>query len=185
MARSAAGFLSRPIAALRARLAGRPDTEHEQALVRIGMYVVMGLYMLPELSDRIDLRPDEPHVIVGIGYFAAALALFAAIVANPIASPSRRLIGMAMDITMLTWCMVFFDDRAVPFVLVYVWVTLANGFRFGPGALTVCLALSVLGFGTVLVLSEFWRGYPTAGIGLLIALAMLSLCLAVILGTAG
>jgi two-component system sensor histidine kinase RpfC len=172
---AAAASLRRSVAALRERLAARPDTEHEQALVRIGMYLVTGLYMLPVLGERITPQWSEPHVVVGLGYLLASLALFASIVLTPVASPGRRLVGMVMDVSMLTWCMTFFDDHAVPFFLVYVWVTLANGFRFGPRALMISLALSVAGFSTVLALSEFWSEQRAAGVGLLIGFVMLSL----------
>jgi two-component system sensor histidine kinase RpfC len=58
---------------------------------------------------------------------------------------------------------------------VYVWVTLANGFRFGPRHLLLSLGLSVAGFSTVLATSEFWRAHLDEGIGLLLGLLALSL----------
>ena len=43
---------------VRARLAARPDTEHEQALVRLAAGVVLFLYLLPEVRDP---QFDEFH----------------------------------------------------------------------------------------------------------------------------
>ena len=161
------------VAWIRGRLAGRPDTEHEQALVRIGMSVFLGVYMLPELWGNVGLT--DPHALVGLGYFLSSVALFGAILASPGISSTRRLVGNVLDVGMLTWSMVFFGDYALPFFLVYVWVTLANGFRFGPRALMASLVLSAAGFVVVLWLSDFWQPYRTAGIGMLVAFVMLSL----------
>jgi two-component system sensor histidine kinase RpfC len=160
---------------IRGRLAGRADTEHEQALVRIGMYVVLLSYMLPALTDRIAAGNAGPHIAMGIGYCVASVVLFAAILVAPAPSPIRRFIGMLLDISCVTWCMAFYDDYSIPFFLVYVWVTLANGFRFGPKALMMSLGLSIVGFSSVLLLSNFWRTHLGAGIGMLVCFTMLSL----------
>ncbi len=36
------------LAGIRARLSGRPDTEHEQAIVRLLVAVILFLYLLPQ-----------------------------------------------------------------------------------------------------------------------------------------
>src|SRR5258707_12061612 len=77
------------IARLRARLAARPDTEHEQALVRVAVGFVLGLYLLPEITRR----PGEQHNLVWGLYSLVALALFVAVVIWPKASSVRRTIG--------------------------------------------------------------------------------------------
>ncbi|HEX7249436.1 MAG TPA: ATP-binding protein, partial [Burkholderiales bacterium] len=109
------------------------------------------------------------------GYCVASVVLFAAILVAPAPSPIRRFIGMLLDISCVTWCMAFYDDYSIPFFLVYVWVTLANGFRFGPKALMMSLGLSIVGFSSVLLLSNFWRTHLGAGIGMLVCFTMLSL----------
>jgi two-component system sensor histidine kinase RpfC len=69
----------------------------------------------------------------------------------------------------------YFEERALALYLVYVWVTLANGFRFGPRYLLLSLGLSVVGFSTVLASSDFWRAHLDEGAGLLLGLLVLSL----------
>src|SRR5689334_3250517 len=71
--------------------------------------------------------------------------------------------------------MTFFGERAAPFFLLYVWMTLANGFRFGKPYLLVSLGLGAAGFSTALWLSEFWRSHAHMGYGLLGAFIVLNL----------
>ena len=82
---------------------------------------------------------------------------------------------MCGDFFTLTCYMAFFGERAAPLFLVYVWMTLANGFRFGKQYLLISLALGVAGFSIVLWHSGFWRAHFEMGFGLLFAFIALSL----------
>ncbi|MGA8005910.1 MAG: response regulator [Burkholderiales bacterium] len=156
---------------LRARLAGRPDTEHEQAIVRLVVGALIVLYLLPDaLRDR-----PEPTLEVMLLYLLVSALLFVRILVSPGASHARRLVATVADVGTLTWCMAFLDERAAPLFLVYVWVTLANGFRFGARHLIDALVLSVLGFSLVLWISDFWQAHLALGAGLMLGLVALSL----------
>ncbi len=175
MARSAAAALIEPARAAleraRAKLGARPDTEHEQALVRVAVGVALGLYLLPEILRR----PGEPHILLWLVYLVLSLVLFGTIVAWPRVSHVRRTFGAALDAVTTTWCMVFFESAAAPMILIYIWSTIGMGFRFGPGQLMISLALSCAGFLTVLVMSEFWRENVHMGLGFLAGLVVLCL----------
>ena len=173
MVRPALAALKRPLAALKRRLANRPDTEHEQALVRVALGLVLGLYLLPEILDRRDA--GEPHILVWFSYTVASIALFIGILRAPGASPLRRTIGAALDAATTTWCMVHFEALAAPMILIYIWSTVGMGFRFGPRQLFIALALSVVGFTVVLALSDFWRAHRAMGIGFMVGLVVLCL----------
>jgi two-component system, sensor histidine kinase RpfC len=178
MARSGAGPLTaaaRAVAGLRARLAGRPDTEHEQAGVRLANAVLFGLYLLPSMLDRETAGLYWAHMLVWMAYLLAGIAIWAAIFRHPGMSPARRVAGAIADIGTLTWCLVQYGEPAAPLFVAYLWITLANGFRFGARYLMVALGLSVAGFMVVLTYGEFWVGHPRLGIGLMIAMIALSI----------
>jgi two-component system sensor histidine kinase RpfC len=156
---------------LRARLAARPDTEHEQAIVRLVVGALIVFYLLP---DALHHRP-EPTLPVMLAYLVVAALLFLRILASPGESHLRRVLAAVADIGTITWCMVFLDQRAAPMFLFYVWITLANGFRFGARYLIIALFLSVAGFSAVLMTSDFWQSHLSLGIGLAIGLVALSL----------
>ncbi len=163
------GVLRDCVALVRARLAARPDTEHEQALVRLVVGGLILLYLLPGAA-LYDL-----HVVLMGCYLAIAVAIFAHIVAASGESPLRRVLGVVADLGTLSAIMVVVGERSAPLFLVYIWVTLANGFRFGQRYLLVSLALSVGGFAVVLWKSPFWHAYLDIGYGLLIGFVALSL----------
>ncbi|HXJ07877.1 MAG TPA: hypothetical protein VNH12_00085, partial [Burkholderiales bacterium] len=117
---------------LRARLNGRSDTEHEQAIVRFGMVLLMTAYLIPMVGPAREAGLLHLHIAAWLVNLLGALAVIAAILVSPSPSVTRRFIGNVLDISILTWSQAFFGGYAMPFFLVYVWVTLANGFRFGP-----------------------------------------------------
>src|SRR4051812_14693637 len=91
----------------------------------VGALIV--LYLLPGAIAR-DL---EPTIFVMLGYLSVSLLLFAHILVAPGESTTRRIAAAVADLGTLTWMMASLGDRAAWLFLVYVWVTLANGFRFG------------------------------------------------------
>ena len=161
------------LTALRSRLAARPDTEHEQALVRIGVAVVLGLYLL-------DVNFEEggtlsPQVKAFFSYFAVSAGVLAWTLFSSSVSHLRRVVALVADSVILSWTMWFFEERAIALFLVYVWVTLANGFRFGPHYLLLSLGASIAGFSAVLATTTYWRVHLEEGVGLLLGLLVLSL----------
>jgi len=161
--------LRQSVLALRPKLAARPDTEHEQAIVRLIVGGLILLYLLPGAAL------GDLHVVLMGCYLAIGLAIFVHIVHAPGESPVRRVLGVVADLGTLSAIMVVVGERTAPLFLVYVWVTLANGFRFGQRYLLVSLALSVAGFSLVLWKSQFWHAYLEIGYGLLIGFVALSL----------
>ncbi|MDH4093262.1 MAG: ATP-binding protein [Betaproteobacteria bacterium] len=163
------------LATLRERLAARPDTEHEQALVRIAVGVVLFFYLLPA-AVRADsaLGTDLLYLAVMFGYLTFSVLVFAGILQQPGTSALRRLASATVDIGTITFFMSQSGVHAVPMFLLYVWVTLANGFRFGPRYLMFALGASIAGFSVVLAVDEFWSQNRTAGFGLAVAFIALS-----------
>ena len=168
--RTAAG-VKRSLASLRAQLAARPDTEHEQAIVRLLISALLVLYLLPGMAGA----ARELILFVGSAHFALSLLVFLRILDAPEKSPARRVLAIFADFATVTCYMAFFGERAAPLFILYVWMTLANGFRFGRPYLLVSLGLGLAGFWTVLLESEFWRAHSHLGYGLLVAFLALSL----------
>jgi len=161
---------------VRQRLAARPDSEHEQAIVRLGVGVVLFFYLLP--GAMIEHGPEAGNSLlylgVMFGYLAFAVAAFAGILMKPGVSVVRRLASATIDIGVNSFFMAHLGVHAAPMFLIYVWITLANGFRFGQRYLLFALALSIAGFGAVLLVDDFWSKNLTAGLGLAVTFIALS-----------
>jgi two-component system sensor histidine kinase RpfC len=160
--------------ALRDKLAARPDTEHEQAFVRVMVAAVLGLYLIdiPDLARGGIFRVD---VLVYLVYFGLSAGILVSALMSDRISQLRRFIALAADVGMVTWAMSYFEERALALFLVYIWVTLANGFRFGPRYLLLSLGLSMAAFSAVLATSGYWQAHIDEGVGLLLGLLALSL----------
>ena len=122
-AAAAAGLL----AGLRARLKARPDTEHEQGILRLVISSLVFLYLLP---DALLQQDTLPLYVMGI-YLALALIIFFRIAYSTEISPARRVFAQFADVAAISFFMAVFGEPAGWMLLLYVWVTLGSGFRFG------------------------------------------------------
>jgi len=97
------GQISGVLQRLRDRLVGRPDSEHEQSLIRIvfGFVTVCYVVGLREFGYESAERLVYPFAIAAVG-LVLSVALFAHIVAVPRASPARRICGALVDLACLT-----------------------------------------------------------------------------------
>ena len=92
-----------------------------------------------------------------------------------------RLLGIVADNTALTIGMAGAGEGGVAMIGVYLWVTIGNGFRFGPRYLLASYWLSILGFGLQLALVPFWEQHRVVGAGLFLAGAIVPLYVLVLL----
>jgi two-component system sensor histidine kinase RpfC len=159
------------LSGLRARLAARPDTEHEQGILRVIIIALLFLYLLP---DALTHGNVAPLYLISVP-LAFALLIFFWIAYSTNVSPARRVFAQFADVAAISANMLFFGEAAAPLFLLYIWITLGSGFRFGPRYLVSELAMSVLGFGTVIYLNAFWREHVALGVGLLIGMFAVSL----------
>jgi two-component system sensor histidine kinase RpfC len=159
------------VALLRARLAARPDTEHEQGILRLVISLLVFLYLLPNAFASHD---PFPLYVMSIHLVLATIIFFRIAYSSEI-SPARRVVAQFADVAAITWYMAVFGESSAPLFLLYIWVTLGSGFRFGPRYLVSELAMSVVGFGIAIYINHFWRAHLALGIGLLVGMFAVSL----------
>ncbi|MCC7325396.1 MAG: response regulator [Burkholderiales bacterium] len=92
-----------------------------------------------------------------------------------------RYLSIVSDNTALTLGMAGAGEAGVAMVGVYLWVTIGNGFRFGPRYLLASYWLSILGFGLQMLFVPFWEQHRSIGVGLMIAGAILPLYVLVLI----
>ena len=73
------------------------------------------------------------------------------------------------------------DEAGVPVIGIYLWVTVGNGFRFGPRYLLVAYWLSLVGFSALLLFVPFWQSHRAIGVGYMAVLAVIPLYVLVLL----
>src|SRR5258706_10748713 len=125
-----AGFSLRKYVA--SRLANRPDSEHEQAIVRIAIVLMLAIYAFAGYVNH----PEEAtrhlySVAVASSYLVLSMVYVALIVISPGMSPARRLVAMVTDFIVLSALMHFGGAWGAPLYPIYLWITFGNGFRYG------------------------------------------------------
>lgn len=164
----------RIVSQLRARLAGRADSEHEQAAVRVVIVAILFVYVLLHARGETG-GSGQSLTLVALGgcYLAISLGVLAAIVIRPRPSRLRRAAAMITDLSVLSGFMHLGGAAAAPFYPVYLWIALGNGFRYGLAHLGASVAVAAVGFSAVVLTTDFWlREWPVA-LGLLAALVIL------------
>lgn len=163
------------IGLLRERLARREDSEHVQALIRIGFGLFISIYLYSTIGPRLDIH------VVCIGFEILSLAIVVAILIHPQRSAWRRGFGAVVDLGTTTYLMWTNAEVGAPLYGIYLWVTFGNGFRYGVRSLYGSHAMSLAGFGAVVAFNPFWHQHALMAGGFLILLAAVPLYGAVLL----
>lgn len=150
--------------------AGREDSELEQSSVRLLIAIIMVVYFGRSSENPAALADG---VIVSYAFLAYSLLLFSVVAAFNRVSATRRVIGIVGDLTATTVCMILANESGAVLVGMYLWVSLANGFRYGHTYLYLATALAVLGFAAVLQFSPYWGGHLSLAAGILALLLVL------------
>lgn len=160
---------------LREKLSRRPDSEHEQALIRVVLSFVALLYLVYYTQKDGLIDGNELFAVQYVGcYLAFSILLFTRILFRPESvSPVRRFIGMVGDIAGTAVVMYLTGEDASPFFIILLWVTFGNGFRYGRKYLFASSLLSVTGFGLVAAGNGYWNTHSAMASGLLIGLVIL------------
>ena len=163
---------SRVLKFVKKRLAARTDSEHGQALVRVALVSIVAVYFFTAFFEsRVGEAALQSARLLTFVALAFSVAIFAAIVWRPAKSITRRFLGMIHDVTAISLSMYFGEGVGAAVGVIYLWITVGNGFRYGVRYLYACAILSLIGFGVVYLSSSYWQ--QQALLSLNIVLAML------------
>jgi two-component system sensor histidine kinase RpfC len=163
------------IARFRERLANRPDSEHQQAMVRLIIQVLFLAYF--------SLAPERPDERLGLGMLivavdiAVGLAILGWIALQPATMHVRRAITMCNDYIFLGLLMYVLGETASPLYVAFLWTTIGNGLRYGTRYLTAAIAMAGAAFIVVIVTTGYWLANTTLAWGLVLGLVALPLYL--------
>lgn len=158
----------------------RPDSEHEQALIRIVITAIIFLYLWISLRNKDTSDIVYAAIIAGAGFVVSNI-LFCTVVASTRKSLIRRIIGMLVDLGGTSAALLWAGEAGTPLIAVYLWVTMGNGFRYGISYLFISAVLSFTGFSLVFLFGEFWSSHPVISTSILIILLALPLYMASLL----
>ena len=141
-----------------ARLEARPDSEHEQAAIRVLIGLLAFAYLVAaSLSDGTLEAGEARSLRLGAGFIVFSVLLFTVAVRSRGVSPARRVSGMVGDIGASCLVMLWVPRLGGPIWVVLLWVIFGNGFRYGVRYLLLALVLSMSGFSAVALAEPYWR----------------------------
>jgi len=159
-----------------ARLHDPSDTERDQALVRLGVLsVVLAYLVVYSWSNHGGLAPLRGPIMITLGVIVIAVFLLAHIIARPGILPARRIFANVVDIGATSTGMLLFGESTSPLFIIYLWVTIGNGLRYGQKYLYVSMTLSAIGFWCVISWNPYWQANQTIAWGLMAGLLLLPL----------
>lgn len=158
------------------RLAQTTDTEPEQA-IKIRLTIGIGLalyYCLPWQQEQTFVQTLlSTASLIALAYYFGAMAIAAAIILHPKPSPVRRIIGMLLDLITLSVIIYLLGSESIFLFVMYLWVILGMGFRYGINYLYLALAISLLGFSTAVRFGDYWQTEDTHAIAVSLLLVLL------------
>ena len=153
--------------------ARRPDSEHEQATIRMALGGVAMLY-LSLASFYLDAGEGlrQAATAMAWGLCVGWLALLHIVVSPAQSTPRRGAMAM-VDLLTLSYMLAVGGGPASVLFPIYLWVTFGNGFRYGVGFLVFSAGISAFGFGGAVLTSGYWASNSFVAYGLLISLIVL------------
>jgi two-component system sensor histidine kinase RpfC len=164
-----------------ARLFQPLDTDFEQSLVRLVIALIVVAYLLIARGEDSYIETSNEIILAAVAYLLAALGIAISNIFYPGGFIARRAIAIGLDIFIVTYAMAGFDEAATPFFGGYLWLTIANGFRYGRTYLYVSNILCVGGFLVVLMVSDYWQSQWVLGYGLMFWLLVLPVYVSLLL----
>ncbi len=167
-------YLSAASTPVQQRLKKYSSIEFEQALLRIIILVIILCYLSVVSHHTNDHKPLlESGILIFSVHFFLALLFLLSIIIWPTASPARIIAGIFVDIGSFSIAMIATGVVGAPWWAGCLWITMGNGFRYGERYLYLATVLSLLGFGSALLLSDYWATHMPIAMGLLVAMAVL------------
>ncbi|MEO8331320.1 MAG: ATP-binding protein [Gallionella sp.] len=160
-------------------------SEHEQALVRIIISLLVFIYLSYKFFSAEDPSSIMPVFNVSGLFFLSAILLAITIFRSSEPSETRQFMALVGDISAITFGMLMNGEVGSLFFGIYLWVTVGNGLRYGAKALLRAQALSVFGFVTVMLFNDYWSSQGTLAAGLLLTLISIPLFTFTLLGRLG
>ncbi len=122
------------------------------------------------LGNSLPFERWAPWILSWIGL---SIGLLASLVLLPAAGVLRRSLAIVVDVAGTTILLTAGGEATAFLYVVYHWIIIGNGFRFG-GKYTVAGSIvSIAGFSLVISSDSFWREHSSLSLGLLSGLVVL------------
>ncbi len=148
------------------------NSEFQSGVVRLVFWVSAAFY-IGLAAWRGYYRIDLPYSIVLFSvYLLLFLGLMLSVLWRPY-WPARRYFSLVIDVTGISLAIFITREAISPFYLIYIWVFVSYGARYGVWPLRVATLLSILAYNIVLLALNEWQRHPFEAFFFLVLLGIL------------
>jgi len=134
------------------------DVELEQTILRLFLVSCCVLYGVAlALAGKMDLSLLSPLFLMGYAYLVFSILTIAQAYTDRRTEHWRHTFYMALDVLLVTVLLRSFGEFGLPFFVVYSWLTVGNGFRYGYHEMILCVVLTLIGFAVVATTTPYWQ----------------------------
>ena len=152
----------------------RANQEYQSALVRLGIWLFSVLYIgLGAITDYYQVDLTYYFVFFG-SYLVVFLGLGISVVLRP-DWPKRRYAALVVDVSATSLAIFLTREAISPFYLLYIWLFISYGTRYGQTLLKLASILSFFAYMAVLWELNEWRTHTFEAVFFLLLLLLLPL----------
>ncbi len=152
----------------------RSNPEFQAALIRFSIWLFAASFIgIGGLSRYYQVVDTYYYWLFG-GYFIIFCGLFISITYRAVWE-ARRYFSVLVDISATSFAIFLTNEVISPFFLLYIWIFISQGTRYGKAHLTVASFLSLASYGLLLILMNGWSEYTFEAFFLMLSLLLLPL----------
>ena len=150
------------------------NPEFQSALVRLAIWCFSVFYIgLGAWTAYYDVNVQLYYLLFG-GYLLFFLVTLISVYLRPV-MPVRPYITLMVDISAVSLAIFLTREAISPFYLLYIWIFVSYGTRYGKKVLMAASVLSVIAYNLVLMALDEWGVHTFEAFFLLLLLVMLPL----------
>jgi two-component system sensor histidine kinase RpfC len=144
------------------------ELERQQAYIRIAVLSLILVYasIISAFYDK-SIFPDVVMLVV---FLLISFVSTAVIFTQKHFSPYRQFTTNFFDVVMITYLMVSMRRYGIPIFILYQWITIGCGLRFGNKPLVISAIMSMVGFLYVVADTDLWTIEPMFALGVILSL---------------
>ncbi len=150
------------------------NQEFQAAVIRFSIWLFAASFIgLGGVSHYYEVVETHYYWLFG-SYFVIFCALLVSIIYRAVWE-ARRYFSVLVDISATSFAIFLTGEVISPFFLLYIWIFISQGTRYGKRHLTAASFLSVVAYGLLLTLMDGWHEYTFEAFFFMLSLLLLPL----------
>ncbi|MES9993071.1 MAG: ATP-binding protein [Candidatus Thiodiazotropha sp.] len=134
------------------------NSEYQQALVRLAIWLFSIIFMWLAATTDYYAVDFTLFIVLYQCYLFLFLTILGSIIYKPYL-PYRTVVVLFLDVSATSLAIVITSDAISPFYLIYLWIYISYGTRYGKRLLMLAAPLTLLAYSGVLLYLDTWTSH--------------------------